>query len=680
MIKLKSFHFPRLTYAALSALLWNLAVVFIAYTLCRLVFLITNWGAYSDTLTWSHAFNLFTAGLRFDTSAILYTNLIILLMILFPLHWKERPTYYKVIKWLYVVINSVCIATNLIDCVYFQFTGKRTTISVLQEFSHEGLGNMANIFWEQFLVNWYLVLLFIVMVWGLWKLFRAPRLDLQPSQKVFTLRLGSRSIGISQLPVYYLCHTVTLVVLIVFSVFGMRGGATTAIRPITISNANQYVNRPAETGIVLNTPFSIIRTFNKKPFVTPHYLSDEEMEAIYTPVHEACTDAEFRPLNVVVFILESFGKQHFGFYNKDLRNGNYSGFTPFLDSLCTNQALTFEYSYANGRKSIEGMPSVLSSIPNFVEPFFLTPASLNDLSGLARELSENKGYTSAFFHGAENGSMGFQAFAKSTGFQRYYGRTEYNQDPSTGGDDDFDGTWAIWDEEFLQYYAREMNRMQEPFVTAVFTASSHTPFALPERYKNRFPKGDKPIQECVAYSDNALREFFRYASKQKWYDNTIFVITADHTSGNIDPIYRSTVGHYAVPIIIFSPALPELKGYDRTSIVEQTDIMPTVLSLLHYDHPYIAFGQDILNTPAEDKFAIHWVPESDGYEFVKGDYVLQFDGTTVNHAYNLRNDLAQEHDILHSIPADTLQSMERQIKAVIQQYMQRMNGNKLTVR
>ena len=112
---------------------------------------------------------------------------------------------------------------------------------------------------------------------------------------------------------------------------------------------------------------------------------------------------------------------------------------PFLSELA-QKGMTFEYSYSSGRKSIDGMPSVLSSIPSFVEPFFLTPASMNDLSGIAGELSRNKGYTSAFFHGAENGSMGFQAFAKATGFQEYYGRTEYNQDPRYHGDDDFDGT------------------------------------------------------------------------------------------------------------------------------------------------------------------------------------------------------------------------------------------------
>lgn len=655
----------------LKAWLWNLLMVYIAYSLCRIIFLLVNWEAYSETMTLGHALHLMRAGLIFDTSAIFYTNILIMLMLLFPLPWKERKSYYRVVKWFYVVINSLCIYTNLIDCVYFQYTGKRTTISVLNEFSHEGAGNMTKIMGEQFLANWYLVLIAVVFTWALWKVFRSP------------LQLSNCKSSNCQITSPWRQALVNLLLILVMApwfVFGMRGGITRATRPITISNANQYVNEPAETGIVLNTPFSIIRTFNKKPFVIPNYMTDAEAAELYSPVHQPlASDEPFRPMNVVVFILESFSKQHFGFYNPTLRDGNYEGFTPFLDSLCTHGALTYEYSYANGRKSIEGMPSVLSSLPNYVEPLFLTPASLNNMSGLARELSEQKGYTSAFFHGAENGSMGFQAFANATGFQHYYGRTEYNKDPNYNGDKDFDGTWAIWDEEFLQYYCDEMTRMKEPFMTAVFTASSHTPFNLPERYKGKFPKGKHQIQECVAYSDNAMREFFRKASKQPWFKNTVFVITADHVSGQVDPVYRTTLGHYCVPIIFYVPSDSTLQGYDRERTVEQTDIMPTVLNYLHYDRPYIAFGEDVLNTPADSTFALHWVPEFEGYEYVRGNYAIQFDGKNTTHAYRHRSDPLLQHDVLHTMPADTLRMMERHAKAIIQQYMQRMNNNQLII-
>ena len=645
------------------ALLSNLLVVFLLFMVCRMVFVVTNWGLYAGNMTVSHLLSLFQAGIIFDTSAILYTNAAVILLMLLPLHWKECSGYYRVVRWIYWLCNTVAICANLIDCVYFPFTGKRTTADVFAEFSNEGAGNMTKILGEQFLVNWYLVLLAALLSWVLWRAF-LPRTTV--SRQRPTLK-------------YYATMTVTLAVAVPLCIAGMRGGFTQAVRPITISNANQYVKRPAETGIVLNTPFSIYRTLRKKPLVVPNYMNDEEAAALYNPIHTPADTAAFRPVNVVVIILESFGKQHFGCYNKTLHNGTYKGFTPFLDSLVSHGAMTWQYSYANGRRSIEGMPSVLSALPNYVEPLFLTPASLNRMSGLARELGEHKGYATGFFHGAQNGSMGFMAFARATGFEHYYGRTEYNEDQRFHGDDDFDGTWAIWDEEFLQYYALTMSDLKQPFMTAVFTASSHAPCKVPERYEGKFPKGKNPVQECVAYSDHALRHFFDTAKKQPWYNNTLFVITADHTSGPVDPFYTTTLGTYCVPIILYAPGDSTLRGYDCQRVVEQADIMPTVLTYLHYDRPYLAFGKDMLQRPVEDSYALHWVASSNGYEYVKGDYALEFDGEKVTAAYRYRTDPLLTRDVLPTMPRDTLEQMTRHMKSIIQQYMQRMNSNRLTV-
>ncbi len=606
---------------------------------------------------------LFGAGLLFDTPAILYTNSLILLMFLIPLHLKDSPIYYRVARWIYVIVNSIAVYMNLMDCVYFPFTGKRTTASVFAEFSNEGTGEMMKIFGGQFLSHWYLVLLAALITIAFWKLFRPfPDRVKKPER----------------LPRYYLLSILALVLAIPLCIGAIRGGFTKATRPITISNANQYVNRPAETGIVLNTPFSIFRTLKKTPFIVPNYMSDKEASALYTPLHQPNDSSAFTPRNVVVLILESYSKQHIGFYNKTLRGGTYKGFTPFLDSLITTSAMTYKYSYANGRKSIEGMPSVLSSLPNYVEPLFLTPASLNAMSGLARELGENKGYTTAFFHGAQNGSMGFQAFARATGFQHYYGRTEYNADPDFNGDKDFDGTWAIWDEEFFQFFAEQMTRMKEPFMTALFSASSHDPFVVPEKYKGRFPQGERPLQQCIAYTDYALKRFFETASRQAWFKNTLFVITADHVSQQIDPFYCTSLGNYCVPIILYAPGDPALRGYDEEQIVEQIDIMPTVLSYLHYDKPYIAFGRNMLGK--ENGFALHWVPESSSYEYVWGDYVLQFDGNQVTSAFAFRTDSTFSHDVLNSMPQATLDLMQRHMKSIIQQYMQRMTTDNLIVK
>lgn len=648
-------------FSNVLSLVWNLLLVYVCYTLSRLVFLCVNWDTFSEHLTFGYAMSLFGAGIIFDTTAILYSNALFILLFLFPLHWKETPVFYKIVRWVFASVNTFFLITNLIDCVYFRFTGRRTTMTVLQEFRNEGDGKLTSIFLDEFATYWYLVLLAAVLFYVIYKLYRSPKVPVQ--QKI----------------PYYVVQLVTLLIAIPFTVFGMRGGMTTATRPITLSNANQYVERPLDAGLVLNTPFSLFRTLGKATFVIPDYLPEAEAVAAYSPVHFPVDSTAFRPMNVVVIIWEGFSKQHVGLLNPLLENGAYKGYTPFIDSLLA-KSLTFQYSYSNGRKSIDGMPSVLSSIPSFVEPFFLTPSALNDVSSIAGELTKNKGYSSAFFHGAMNGSMGFQAFAHSVGFQKYFGRTEYNEDPNYNGDADFVGTWAVWDEEFLQFYCDRMSEMKEPFVTSVFTATSHGPFDLPERYKGKFPTGDDPLFETVAYSDYAIQRFFEKAEKQPWFKNTLFVITADHTSGNCYPEYVTDLGYYNVPVIFYAPGLPELKGLDKEKIVDQIDIMPTVLGILGYDRPYVGFGQDALHTPVSEKFAVNYLPSSGIYQFLKGDYLIQFDGEKVIHAYRFRTDVLMKDDVKDSMPQEVRKEMETQLKSIIQQYMQRMNNNELVYR
>lgn len=641
----QSFSFLPYIRVVLAALC-NLVLSYLLFMICRFVFLWVNYSYYSE-LTGTELMTILKGGLVFDTSAIVYINALYILLMFFPLHYKEYKRYQQVTKGIFVFTNSIALIMNLMDTVYFQFTNRRTTASVFNEFSNEN--NIAGIIGVELLNHWYLTLLAIVLIYGMFKLYR------KPFGKSENFNPWS----------YYGIQLICLVAIIPFCIFGMRGGIGAAVRPITVSNANQYVNRPIETGLVLNTPFAMIRTIGKKPFVVPAYYKDEAtMEAIYTPVHTPADSVRFRPLNVVVFIMESFGKEYIGALNKDLDGGTYKGYTPFLDSLIS-ESLTFEYSFANGHKSIDGMPSVLSGIPMFVEPFFLTPASMNKVSGIGGELRK-KGYYTAFFHGAENGSMGFEAFSRATGFQDYYGRTEYNND------DDFDGRWAIWDEEFFQFFADKLSSFRQPFVAALFSASSHHPFVIPKRYDGKFPKGTLPIHQCIGYSDYALKRFFEKASHESWFNNTLFVITADHTNQTEHPEYMTESGTFAVPVIFYQPG-STLKGH-TDAIAQQIDIMPTVLGYLGYDKPYISFGCDLLTTPPEQTSAVNYI--GGVYQYHKGHYLLQFDGKESVALYDFVSDRLLEHNLLGTLP-EMQSSMELELKAVIQQYMTRMNTDKL---
>ena len=640
-------------YAPVVALVWNLFLVYLVYQIARATYYLEN------TEYLNYTAGVFWGGLVFDTSAILYTNALYIVLMLFPLHWKEHAVYHRICKWLYIIVNGVSLLVNLMDAVYFRYTMRRTTTTVFGEFQNEE--NLSGIFATELLRHWYLVLLFVLVIVGLWKLYAMPTWKADKSR-------GIRGYGS-----YYLACLLSLLVIAPLCVAGMRGGFTTAVRPITISNANQYTARPADAALVLNTPFSLIRTIGKDVFVVPHYFeSREEMEAVFSPVHIPQDSLpEFSRKNVVVLIVESFGREYIGALNKTLDDGNYKGYTPCVDSLIS-QSTTFKWSYCNGRKSIDGMPSILSSIPMFVEPFILTPASMNQVSGIADVLGQ-EGYQTAFFHGAQRGSMGFMAFAHRTGFQDYYGREDYDADARFGNDEDFDGTWAIWDEPFLQYYCTKMSEMKQPFMTAVFTASSHHPYAIPEKYREIYPEEGIIMHKCIRYTDMAIGRFFETARRQPWFENTIFVLTSDHTNMSDHAEYQTDLGGFASPIIIYDPSHPV--GEMQEKIAQQIDILPTVLGMLGYDKPFFGFGIDVLNTPAEETWAVNYL--NGIYQYVKNGYILQFDGQQTTAVYALSDSLMQ-HNLVGTV--DCQPQMERELKAIIQQYMERMKNDELKVR
>ncbi len=289
------------------------------------------------------------------------------------------------------------------------------------------------------------------------------------------------------------------------------------------------------------------------------------------------------------------------------------------------------------------------------------------------------GYSTAFFHGADNESLGFNAFVKQAGVEKYFGKNEFVADSRFGGMKEFDGKWGIWDEPFLQFFCAELSELPQPFMASVFTLSSHHPFAVPEKYKDVFvDEGLHKLHKCIRYADYSIKRFFESARKQPWFDNTIFIITADHASSKrTHDVYMGEVGGFRVPIIIYDPS-GELPTGRQPGIMQQMDIMPTMLNYVGYDRPYIAFGKDVLNTPAEETWAFNW----DFYpQFFKGDYVMRMEnGRDISEIYNYREDPLLKNNLKDKLPGNIQQDMYTEMCAIIQSYMDRMNADNVSVK
>lgn len=626
----------------------NILLVYAVFSVSRVLFYLFN-ANYFPSVTFGSFMWMMLGGLKFDTSGILYTNLFYLVLVLLPFTFRYNGYYQTGLKYIYVITNSIAILANCADFIYFKFTLRRTTASVFGEFENEQ--NMFSLLLKFLADYWYIFLIWIIFTAALVLLYQKAKLITSPK-------------GVIQHMVYTLMGTLLMALFIGLTIGGLRGGFRHSTRPITLSNAGSFVNDPLETAIVLNTPFAIYRTIGVKPLSRINFYKDEDaLNSIFYPVHNPEPNSAFKPQNVVVIILESVGREYIGRYNQHLSSNGYKGYTPFIDSLI-DHSLMFRYAFSNGRKSIDVLPSVLASIPMIVEPFVLTPYSSNRVNTFA-SLLKPKGYHTSFFHGAPNGSMGLQAFTRMTGFDRYYGMTEY------GSSADFDGMWGIWDEEFLQFFAKEIDSLPQPFFTSVFTISSHHPFRVSKRYEGIFPEGELPMHQCVGYTDYALKRFFEAAQTKPWFDSTLFVITADHANQPFFEEYKTNLGGYAVPIIFYHPS-ESLIGVSQ-KVAQHIDIMPTVLAYLNYDKPYFAFGKDLLSDESDD-YAISYT--SSTYQFVKGETLLYFNGQKTVGAYSYKTDSLLKNNLVEQ-DNFTVGEHEQLLRAIIQQYHNRMIDDRL---
>jgi phosphoglycerol transferase MdoB-like AlkP superfamily enzyme len=630
-------------------LVLRLLLMMALFTICRLGFYFFNLQFFQE-ITFRAMLRLLWGGLVFDLSTVLYVNLLYITLMIVPLKIRFNYYYRISLKYLFFITNGIALAANVSDFIYYRFTLRRTTADVFTQFQNET--NMGGLWLKFFIDYWYAALFWVLLVVVMIFVFNLIR------YKGPQLR-SNRS--------FYITGVLAVPVIAYLMIGGMRGGFRHSTRPITLSNAGEYVEDPKHISVVLNTPFAIIRTVGKTKVQKVHYYSEEEVENIYSPVHYPGDTGNFIARNVVVIILESFSKEFIGAFNREKHNGTYRGYTPFLDSLI-GHSRTFEYSFANGRKSIDGLPSVVSSIPSLGTPYFLSPYSGNSINSFA-SLLRRKGYHTSFFHGAPNGSMGFQAFMNIAGVEAYYGMNEYNNDR------DFDGLWGIWDDKFLQFYAERLNEFREPFFSSFFSVSSHHPFKVPAEYRDKFKGGPLVIHKCIEYTDYSLRKFFEKVSSMPWYDNTLFVITADHTSSEIEfPETRTAWGFYSVPIIFFTPDHSLTGVEDR--ITQQIDILPTVLNYLHYDEPYVAFGRDAFSADG-DHVAFNF--KDNNYQLFSGDYLLQFNGSETSALYNFRNDKLLLENKARELP-EVVGELEKKIKAIIQQYNNRLVEDRMTVR
>ncbi|MEX0779012.1 MAG: LTA synthase family protein [Balneolales bacterium] len=631
----KVFSFDELFFV--RQLLVRLSLILFIYFILRVVFLAVHWEAFQTvyfTVTTENIFWIFFTGTNFDLIVIIFINIPIIITHLMPSPWRKYSAYPSVLRIAFITINAIFIFIGIADIIYYQHAMERASGAIFGV-----LDGFWLLFYRYSVEYWYALLFFILIIIILYWVDRKIEEDVKENTT----------------------YSIQFLLLILFA-------------PIIFLVASKITNKfPTNTtAAATNTPFILINDM----FTSGSLLNDQNL-----PEHSFFKPGEaedilkiqknyHRPeksensFNVMIIVLESFSKQYIGYFQEGQSH------TPFIDSLY-NKSFVFTNAFANGNYSNEAISSIYTSIPALMrQPMITSRYKYNDMNGIASLLG-GKGYNSAFFMGSPNGLFGYDFFTKRAGFEEYFGKSEYNNNT------DYDGAWGIYDDRFFRFTAEKLDEMEQPFMASLWSLSSHHPFLTPPDYQDNLEEaGDHPILKTIRYTDHSLNMFFEKIQKMPWFNNTLFVITADHKSNtnNHTAYYSTPLGAHRIPLIFYKPG-SDLTGVNHEP-VQHIDILPSVMDYLNQDVTFSSMGKSVFD-PVDNRFVYQYYNRL--FQISDDTFFLQYDGEQIISLYNHRKDSLMQNNLLFQ-QAEIPDMMLKTLKANMQYYNRAMNENEFVKR
>ena len=624
----------------------RLGFLVLLYSFFRILFFVANAGSFPDA-----KFVFFLYGIRFDLSAIFYTNAPYILAVALPFSFYYSKIYRKIFDFYFIGMNGFAAMVSCIDVAYFPYVLKRTSIDI---FSYLQVAFDAKTLLPVFIKDfWYLFLIFFATLFVVIYVVRVTNRRI-PKKPAY-VPLSWKNL-FQKLLIFLVCFSV--------SALCQRGGLQT--RPIGLIDTGKNAsiqNAP----LISNTPFTLVKSFGKKQYDIQQYFQTlEEAEQYYSPHINnitLCFQDCYPVKNVIFIILESFSPYLIGNIGKD--STEYQGYCPFLFSL-QQKSISFN-GISNGRRTIEALPAIFGGIPALFDKSYVESTFANNFTHSHVQVLKKQGYNTLFFHGAKNGSMNIESYCYSIGFDAYFGKNEY---PNP---EDDNGVWGISDHPYLQYVAQTLNETQQPFLAGVLTLSSHHPYGIPKGAEDlNIKHGEHPMFAAASYVDFAVKDFFKTLQQYSWYDSTLFIITGDHTGTGSVPTPSSRYMEYQIPLFFYHPKANVNKNLGN---MQQLDIMPTLFSYLNINKPLFSYGNNIFDT-TYTSFSISYL--SGVYQLIAGDFVLHFDGEKSIGLFNIKNDILMQNNLIRDFPDEVL-FWEQKIKALIQSYTTRMVNNQLFI-
>ena len=534
----------------------------------------------------------FAVGLRFDLAvASLLSLVFVLVLLVAPLRW--RPTA-ALVAGCWASLLALALLGSLCDVFFYRQFATHLDHKVWQYLPHRAT----------------LSLLFsdTPLPWALLGVALASGVAYRACRRWFVPRPPRPASLLSRLG---------LVLCIPLLAWGVRGNAS----PIHMTSAEAYAGASLSTAqLTLNGLYTLLQSGIERLVdarlaeLTPIGRSDSEALAeagarlasqAAGPVpggpnplwHHTRSDRPARPAHVVLVILESLD----GRYPASM--GGSGQLTPRLDALARD-GLLMDQCFAVGSRTAYGLAGVLASFPDLAAQSVVSRSTSEGHMTTLGSILQRRGYRTLFLHGGQPSFDNLRGFAASNGFDE----TVFEDDFATGV---LAADYGWCDEDL---YAETLRRLdagdERPFLAVLMTLSFHRPYAVPEGRVEPVltPEGDVDRHLTSGrYADWALGRFLDQARQRPWFDDTIFVVVADHTDDQGRAVIAPEA--YRVPFVIWAPGLAEhdpdlAPGRRRSLVCSQIDVAPTILELLggSYDSPFL--GASVLHRSPDEGWAV----------------------------------------------------------------------------
>lgn len=341
--------------------------------------------------------------------------------------------------------------------------------------------------------------------------------------------------------------------------------------------------------------------------------------------------------NVVIVLMESMSANNLAYF------GNTESLTPFLDSL-TEKSLCFDNCYSSGIHTNNGIFSTLFSFPSFWRVRPMNAYANNNYTGFST-IFKNAGYNTMFFTTQEKNFDNMHQFFNNKCIDKLITQAEYPEDKRVN-------SFGVADHTQFDKVLNTLSEVSEsgkPFFATVLTTSNHPPIVIPTDIPFK-PKHSDEIQGVIEYADWSIKMFIEKASKQKWFDSTVFVFLGDHGCNKYNSPYDIYLSFNHIPLLIYSPALFKPKHY--TQMTGQIDVFPIVMGLLNFTYTNNTAGVDVINSPRPYIF----FSGDDKIGCIDNDYLYVFRQNKVESLYHYRNGDTKDYINELKIKADSMRN------------------------